>query len=80
MGGVKTLPWAGQLCVTGTITQYHYGAQIVLHNAASWCVFKTHATPSPQLSKDLHYTNNEAAGFLFSKLTQRGSTQSDRCV
>ncbi len=35
-GTARTLPGAGQLCVTGTVAQYHGGAQIVLHNAAAY--------------------------------------------
>lgn len=58
-GKVGTLPSAGQLCVTDTIAQYHGGAQIVLHSAASWYVPKTQAAPSPQLSNDRHYTNSD---------------------
>ena len=50
---VGMLPSNGQLCVTGIITQYHGGAQIVLHDSASWSV------PSAQLSNDRHYTNSD---------------------
>ena len=50
---VGTLPSSGQLCVTGTITDYHVRAEIVLHDAASWSV------PKAQLSNDRHYTNSD---------------------
>lgn len=50
---VGLLPSSGQLCVAGTITQYHGGAEIVLRNAASWYV------PKAQLSNDHHYTNSD---------------------
>lgn len=52
-GTVGLLPSSGQLCVAGTITQYRGGAEIVLHNAASWYV------PKAQLSNDRHYTNSD---------------------
>jgi hypothetical protein len=55
---VGALPSNGQLCVTGTITQYHGGTEIVLHNAASWYVPKEQSAPPPQLSNDRHYTNS----------------------
>src|SRR5580658_3433646 len=45
---VGTLPSSGHLCVTGTITDYHGRAEIVLHDSASWKV------PSAQLSNDRH--------------------------
>jgi hypothetical protein len=50
---VGTLPSSGQLCVTGTITNYRGRAEIVLHDSASWSV------PSTQLSNDRHYTNSD---------------------
>jgi hypothetical protein len=56
---VGALPNGGQLCATGTITQYHGGAEIVLHNSANWYVPKTQSVPSPQLSNDSHYTNSD---------------------
>jgi hypothetical protein len=55
---VGFLPSNGQLCVTGTITQYRGGTEIVLHNAASWYAPKAQPAPSPQLSNDRHYTNS----------------------
>ena len=59
-GAVGSLPSSGLLCVTGSIVQYRGGAEIVLHNAASWYVPKTQSAPppSPQLSNDRHYTNS----------------------
>jgi hypothetical protein len=54
---VGALPSNGQLCVTGTIIQYRGGAEVVLHNAASWYAPKAQSAPSPQLSNDRHYTN-----------------------
>jgi hypothetical protein len=56
---VGLLPATGQLCVTGHIVQYRGGAEIVLHNAASWYVPKTPSAPPPQLSNDTHYTNSD---------------------
>lgn len=56
---VGMVPNTGQLCVTGTITQYRGGAEIVLHNAASWYVPKAQSATSPQLSNDRHYTNSD---------------------
>jgi hypothetical protein len=56
---IGPLPSNGQLCVTGTITQYRGAAEIVLHNAASWYAPKAQPTPSPQLSNDRHYTNSD---------------------
>jgi|ERR1017187_4601308 hypothetical protein len=56
---VGNLPSGGQLCVTGRIVQYHGGAEIVLHNAASWYVPKAQSAPPPQLSNDRHYTNSD---------------------
>ena len=57
-GSVGLLPSGGQLCVTGIVTQYHGGEQIVLHDAASWYVPKAQSAP-PQLSNDRHYTNSD---------------------
>ena len=54
---VGFLPGTGQLCVTGTITQYRGGAQIVLHDKASWYAPKSPA--SQPLSNDNHYTNSD---------------------
>ena len=56
---VGALPDGGQLCVTGSIVLYHGGAEIVLHNAASWYVPKAQSAPPPQLSNDHHYTNSD---------------------
>jgi hypothetical protein len=50
---VGTLPSSGQLCVTGTITDYRGRAEIVLRDSASWSV------PRAQLSNDRHYTNSD---------------------
>jgi hypothetical protein len=50
---VGLLPNSGQLCVTGTITDYRGRTEIVLHDAASWSV------PKAQLSNDRHYTNSD---------------------
>jgi len=58
-GTVGLLPSTGQLCVTGTITQYRGGVEIVLHDAASWYVPKAQSAPQPQLSNDRHYTNSD---------------------
>jgi hypothetical protein len=58
-GTVGTLPSGGQLCVTGTITQYRGGAEIVLYSASSWYVPKEPPAPSPKLSNDRHYTNSD---------------------
>ena len=58
-GAVGTLPSSGQLCVTGHVVQYHDGAEIELHNAASWYVPKAQSTSSPHLSNDSHYTNGD---------------------
>ena len=44
---------SGQLCVTGTITDYRGGAEIIPHDSASWKV------PAVQLSNDPHYTNSD---------------------
>lgn len=52
-GAVGTLPSNGQLCVTGTVTDYRGRTEIVLHDSASWNV------PSAQLSNDRHYTNSD---------------------
>ena len=49
-GAVGSLPDTGQLCVTGSIVLYHGGAEIVLHNAASWYVPKAQSVPPPKLS------------------------------
>ena len=35
---VSTSPSSGQLCVTGTITDYRGRSEIVLHDSASWSV------------------------------------------
>jgi hypothetical protein len=56
---VGLLPSSGQLCASGTITQYRGGAEIVLHNAASWYVPKAQPASQPQLSNDRHYTNSD---------------------
>jgi hypothetical protein len=56
-GAVGSLPNSGQLCVTGIITQYRGGAEIVLHSAASWYVPKVTPAPTSQLSNDRYYTN-----------------------
>ena len=57
---IGTLPSTGQFCVTGQISLYHGGAQIVLHSAASWYVPKLQSVPPPpQLSNDNHYTNSD---------------------
>ena len=58
-GSVGFLPARGQLCVIGSVVQYRDGAEIVLHNAASWYVPKTQSAPQPQLSNDNHYTNSD---------------------
>jgi hypothetical protein len=55
---VGSLPGSGQLCITGLIVQYRGGAEIVLHNAASWYVPKAQSVPSTQLSNDRYYTNS----------------------
>jgi hypothetical protein len=57
-GAVGSLPSSGQLCVTGTITQYRDRVEIVLHDATSWYVPKAQSAP-PQLSNDRHYTNSD---------------------
>lgn len=57
-GAVGLLPSNGRLCVSGTIVQYHGGAEIVLHDAASWYVPKAQSAPPPQFSNDRHYTNS----------------------
>ena len=58
-GTVGSLPNGGKLCVTGTVTRYHGGAEIVLHDAASWHVPKAQSVPQPHLSNDRHYTNSD---------------------
>src|ERR1035437_5018885 len=58
-GAVGSLPDDGQLCVTGRIVLYHGGAEIVLHNAASWYVPKAQSATPPKLSNDNHYTNSD---------------------
>jgi hypothetical protein len=56
---VGSLPASGQLCVMGPIGQYRGGAQIVLHDAASWYVPKSLSSPEPQLSNNHHYVNSD---------------------
>lgn len=58
-GRVGSLPDGGQLCVTGTIVLYRGGAEIVLHNAASWYIPKSQSATPPQVSNDRHYTNSD---------------------
>jgi hypothetical protein len=58
-GAVGSLPGSGQICVTGIVTQYHGGAEIVLRGVASWYVPKAQSAPSSQLSNDNHYTNSD---------------------
>lgn len=48
---VGTLPSTGQLCVTGTITEYHGVPEIQLRDRHSWYV--------PGLSNNRHYTNSD---------------------
>jgi len=53
------LPSSGLLCVTGIITQYDGGAEIVLHDASNWYAPKAQLAPQPKLSNDRHYTNSD---------------------
>ena len=55
---VETVPASGHLCVTGQIEQYRGGAEIVLHNTASWYVPKPSSAAPSSLSNDRHYTNS----------------------
>lgn len=48
---VGTVPRAGMLCVTGTITEYRGRPEIVLHSRSDW------STPQSKLSNDNHYRN-----------------------
>ena len=52
--GVGKIPNAGNLCVTGLITDYRGKPEIVLHNTSDWSV-----TPKTTLSNDNHYTNSD---------------------
>jgi hypothetical protein len=48
---VGNLPKVGELCVKGTITEYHGRPEIVLHSRSDW------SSSQSRLSNNNHYTN-----------------------
>ena len=53
---VGSIPRAGHLCVTGTITDYRGRPEIVLHSRSDWSISGIQPR-SPTLSNDNHYRN-----------------------